>query len=108
MSEGAQTQRIVEVDLPNGSTGLIQVRELDGGGATKVSSEERFNFGDVTTTLEGISEALRTSLAKARPANVSVTLGVELTVKSGKLTALIIEGGGKATLSVTLEWAGTP
>jgi len=97
--------RVVEVALPNGATGLMTVRQLDGGGADKVGWQDRFDFAGVGETLEGVADALKASMAKARPSKVTVELGVELAVKSGKLTALIVEGDAKATFTVTLEWS---
>ena len=102
----AVATRVVEVELPNGATALVRAREFEGRGARKVGWEDRFDFKGVAETLEGIADALRSSLAKARPSNVTVELGVELAVKSGKLTGLIVEGEGKGSLTVTLEWEG--
>jgi hypothetical protein len=41
-----------------------------------------------------------------QPKKATVEFGVEVTVKSGKLTALIVEGEGKGNLKITLEWGG--
>lgn len=98
--------RVVEVELPNGATALVRAREFEGGGARKVGWEDRFDFKGVAETLEGVADALRTSLAKARPSKVTVELGVELAVKSGKLIGLIVEGEGGGSFTVTLEWGG--
>jgi hypothetical protein len=103
----AGERRVVEVDLPNGATGLVAVRELDGGGADKVGWQDRFDFQGVSDTLEGVADALRASMVRARPTKVTVELGVQLAVKAGKLTALIVGGDAKATLTVTLEWSGS-
>jgi hypothetical protein len=35
---------------------------------------------------------------------VTVELAIELAVKSGKLTGLVVDGEGKGALTVTLEW----
>jgi hypothetical protein len=35
-----------------------------------------------------------------------VELGLELAVKSGRLTGLLVEGAGSGSLKVTLEWGG--
>lgn len=98
--------RIVEVLLPNGATALVRATDLDGGGfgATKAGFADRFDFDDVVATLEAVSGAIRAGLAKAAPDKVTVELGIELTVKSGRLTGLVVEGGGTASLSITLEW----
>jgi Trypsin-co-occurring domain 1 len=100
--------RVVEVVLPNKAVALVQVTDLDGGGqvAEKVSWKDTFDFADVPGTLEGIAQAIRSGLAKAAPSKTTVELGLDVAVKSGKLTAMLVEGGAKASLKVTLEWGG--
>lgn len=101
------TTEVVEVQLPNGTTALVRAIKVDdGGGATKTGIGDKFNFDDVAGTLEGLSSAIRTALANAAPDKVSVELGIELAIKSGKLTGLVVEGEDKGSLSVTLEWGG--
>ncbi len=95
--------KIVEVTLPNGAVALVQARQVDGGGATKTGFG-RLDFDGVTKTLEGVTEAVRSAVAKAAPSKVSVELGVELVVKSGALVGLIVDGESIGSLTVTLEW----
>ena len=101
-------RRVVEVDLPNGTRALVRANDLDEPtrGATKTSALSAFDFDEVSGVLEGLSVALRQALAKASPDKVTVELGLELAVKSGKLTGLLVEGEGTASLAVTLEWNG--
>ena len=94
---------IVEVKLPNGETALVRARTLDGGGATK-TGVGKLNLDSVSRTLEGVSEAVQAGLKKAAPTKVSVELAMEFAVKSGVLTALIVDGESKGSLTVTLEW----
>jgi Na+/H+-translocating membrane pyrophosphatase len=54
--------------------------------------------------LEGMSVAVKSALAKSAPDRVSVEFGLELAVKSGALTAMLVAGEGNASLKVTLEW----
>jgi hypothetical protein len=53
-------------------------------------------------------KAIATDLAAAwervKPSEASVEFSLALTVKSGKLTGLLVEGGGEAALKVTLTW----
>jgi len=97
--------RIIEVALPNGATTLVRAIDVDGG-ATKTNFGDKFDFAEVASTLEGLTDALRASLVRAAPDNVTVQLGLELAVKAGKLAALIVEGEGKGSLAITLEWQG--
>lgn len=97
---------VVEITLPNDSTALARVATVDEVGATKTSAIEKLDFGDVGETLSGLAEGIKSALADVAPDSVKVELGLELAVKSGKLTGLLVEGEGKGSLQVTLEWGG--
>jgi hypothetical protein len=101
-----QEQQVVEVKLANGATALARVTAVDGIGATKTSALDSLDFDAVGETLEGVVESIRSSLAKVTPDRVSVSLGIELAVKAGKLTGLIVDGEGKGSIGITLEWEG--
>jgi hypothetical protein len=99
--------RVVEVVLPNKTVALVQATELDddGGPAEKVGWKDTFDFEQVSGTLEGIAQAVRSGLDKVRPSKTTVELGIQLAVKNGKLTGMLVEGQAQASLKVTLEWA---
>jgi hypothetical protein len=101
---------VVEVVLPNGKVALMQAADLDddGHGAAKVSRKDIFRFEDVSGTLEGIGEMVRSGLEKVKPSKTTVELGIQLAVKNGKLTGLIVEGKVEASLKVTFEWGPEP
>ncbi|MFD3458385.1 CU044_2847 family protein [Nocardia fluminea] len=48
----------------------------------------------------------RAGAARFRPDEVSVEFGVELAVKTGKLTSVLAEGASKASIKLTLTWNG--
>jgi hypothetical protein len=83
------------------------VSTIDGIGATKTSAVPKFDFEEVGRTLEGVAEAVKASLARAKPDKVTIELGLKLAVKSGKLTGLVVEGQGEGSLAVTMEWEGS-
>jgi len=97
-------EQIVELRLPNGSAALARVDQIGGGAEKTGASVPSFDFKEIGATLEGLAQTLQGALAKAAPDKVKVELGLELTVKSGKLTGLLVEGGGKGSLGITLEW----
>ncbi len=100
--------RVVEVMLPNKTVALVRVTDLDEGGqvAEKVGWRDVLDSEGVSGMLEGIAQAVRSGLEKVTPSKATVELGIELAVKNGKLTGLIVEGDAKASLRVTLEWGG--
>jgi hypothetical protein len=110
MAEGSsESTEVVEVVLPNRAVVLARVHRVKGGGAEKVGWQDRFAFDDVAAAIEGVTDAVRAAVTKATPDKLSVTVGFELAVRAGKLTALLVEGAAKATVAVTVEWQpGSP
>jgi len=84
------------------------VELADGGGPSVIGAAEALSFDGVRSTLEGVAAELAKAWEKVQPDEATVGFGIKLTAKSGKLTGLIVDGGGEAALTVTLKWtAGT-
>lgn len=81
---------------------LAQVAE--GGGPQVVGLREAFSFDGVRATIEAVAEQLSCAWEKVQPSEASVEFGISLSTKTGKLSALLVEGGGEATLKITLSW----
>ncbi len=104
-------EELTEIILPNGAIVAVRVTNPGGakdwvGGADKVSFVDKLNFTDVANSIAGIAEAMGSVFERAKPDKAVVSLGFEIAVKSGKLIAILVEGEGKGTLNVSLEWAG--
>jgi len=95
--------QVVEITLPNGAIALARVSRL-GGGAEKTAAIPRLDFADFAEVLEGITTSLKEALDRAAPDKVSVTMELELALKSGKLSGLLVDGEGKGSVGITLEW----
>jgi Na+/H+-translocating membrane pyrophosphatase len=95
---------VVEVELANGVVALVQVADVEQGGASKTGPLGKFDLGAVAGTLEGLSTTIRAALAKAAPDKVTVEFGLQLAVTSGTLTGLLVDGESSGSLNVTLEW----
>jgi Trypsin-co-occurring domain 1 len=96
-----ESTRLVKTNLPNGTSILIE--------AILVSEEQDVaaienRFEDLIGPLEGIATAVSEAIAKIKPKKASVELGIEVGLESGKLTALLVKGTGKANLKVVLGW----
>src|SRR5689334_639437 len=104
--------KVVEVMLPNKAVALVQAADLDEGTelqedegvAEKVGWKDTFDLEQVAGTLEGIAQAIRSGLEKAMPNKTTVELGIELAIKNGMLTSMLVDGKADASLKVTLEW----
>ena len=93
---------VVELELPSGRA--VAVRAVSLGGAQDVGALDALHFRNVTETIEDIAEAISEAISKAAPKKATVSFGVEIAVKAGKLVSLLTEADGKATLNVTMEW----
>lgn len=82
----------------------IWVQLAESGGAQTASLKEQFAFEAVGQALEAMASELGKIWQTVKPAEATVELGLSLTAKSGRLTALLVEGGGEASLKVKLMW----
>ena len=94
----------MSVDLENGRSIQIEVTPSSGRSDAALDKKE---FADVTESLEGIIDAISGTIHKTLPTKATVKFGVSVGVESGKLTAMIVKGSGKANLEITMEWDRT-
>jgi len=86
-----------------GSTTFF-VEVAAGGGPENVGVREALSFDGVRDTVEAISNELLQVWDRVKPSEASVEFGLSLTAKTGKLTGLLVEGDGQASLKVTVKW----
>jgi hypothetical protein len=99
-----ETTTVIDLELPSGNPAAVRVVAL--GGAQDVARLPSVDFQTVTSTIEEIGTALKSTMERVAPTRGKVTFGVELAVKAGALVTLLATADGKATLTVELEWGG--
>lgn len=90
----------VPVQLPNGA--LVKI-EVSRTGREDVGFDVK-SFKGITDAIEGVAEAVTSSLEKVSPDKASVKFGLEIQIEQGSLVAAIVRGTGKANLEISLEW----
>lgn len=75
------------------------------GGMQDVSGFGDFQSKDLVDSITAISEMLASALKQVSPDKFSVEFGIEVTLKAGKLLALLCNAEGKANLKITMEWS---
>jgi len=93
---------IVPILLPDGTRLGIEARAV--GGREKAGLLEAQPLADITRAIEAVAMAFGDSLKRIGPRKAAIEFGIEVAVESGKLTALICKGSGKANLKITLQW----
>lgn len=76
----------------------------DAGGPQTVGLDEALSFEGVRSTVSAICGDLAKAWEAAKPSEATVEFALKVAVKSGKLTGLLVEGGGEAGLTITLTW----
>jgi len=95
---------VTERRLVKAGDAEFYVEVSDTGGPTTIRDTGPLSFDGVRATVEGIATELAQVWQKVKPSEASVAFGLKLTAKSGKLTGLLVEGGGEGSLTVTLTW----
>ncbi len=96
-----QQRYIIPVQLESGR--VIQVEATTLSGEQDVS-KLAFRFADVTNVIEELSQAMVRVFSKAKPRTAEIEFGIDVSVEAGQLTALLVSGGGKGSLRITLSW----
>lgn len=94
----------VVVKLKNGTMFQVETTAPPGGNVASLTQMSVQAFDGVRSALEGISNEVLSAMSKVKPKSAKVEFGIKVSVESGKLTGLLVQGAGEANLTVTLEW----
>ncbi|MFI2632322.1 CU044_2847 family protein [Streptomyces collinus] len=75
-----------------------------GGGPQTVGLGRAVSFDEVRECIEAVTAQLAQAWDRVKPSEATVEFGLSVTTKGGKLVGLIVEGGGTASLKVSLTW----
>jgi hypothetical protein len=95
---------VTEQRLVQAGGAEFYVELADTGGPAAIRADTVLSFDGVRSTIEGIATELSKVWDKVKPDEASVEFALKLTARSGRLTCLVVEGGGEASLTVTLAW----
>ncbi|MEU9999895.1 CU044_2847 family protein [Streptomyces sp. NPDC050848] len=108
------THGIARIRLDDGTPVWARISEPEelrrGGGFTDTGIGDR--VGDrvvsmaegLTDVVRGVVGSLRGGLDPQAPVEVSVSFGIELSAQAGKVISVLAEGGGTASIAVSLTW----
>jgi hypothetical protein len=102
------TPSTIRASLPGGEQIWIETTSLASGTEGDISAigvlPEPLPIGMLQSAITSLSRVLKDAIDDAKPTGASVEFGIEVGVDSGKLTALLVKGTGKANLKITLSW----
>jgi len=94
-------QEKLPVALDGGNIVYVEATLLGGDEEVSISL---FSFEDLRGPLVAIGKNISAVMEELKPKSASVEFGIEVGVEGGKLTALLVQGAGKANLKITLSW----
>jgi hypothetical protein len=87
--------RLVKVQLPTGQQ--IWARVTDGPtDVGAVDTLRSLSAEDLREAIEGVAQSVAEAAESVLPDQVSLEFGLELSLKTGKLTSVLAEAAGKA------------
>ena len=96
-----QNGQVIPVDV-DGTTILVEATVH--GGDEEISGGGLPSFTGIGSAITKIAREISSSLETIRPRKATVEFSCEIAVESGALTALIVNGSGSGSITVTLEW----
>ena len=105
-TQGAAT--VVTARLPSGAPIRVEVAGTAADDAMTSVGLRDLEIGDALNAVSEIGAAVVDRLKDAKPAKATVELRLGFAVEAGRLVALWVSGKGEASLTVTLEWSGSP
>lgn len=101
-------RHVRSVSLGNGSGSvLFEVEEIGSSNDAPVEVEvgrHDFSMDDICSTVRSVAHAVWEGLSEIKAKRTVLEFGVEIGAESGHLTAFIVQGSGKASLKITVEW----
>jgi hypothetical protein len=96
---------IVDVELSDKTIIGIELEETIEDQRVSYS---KISMQDVMQKLESLARDVGDSVKRisdaASPDEVSIEMGLEASLETGKLSAILVQGGSKAHFKVTLKW----
>jgi Trypsin-co-occurring domain 1 len=97
--------KVIPVKITETLTVMVEARAL--GGEEDVSNK-LLSFEPVTEAIEAIANQIGSTVEKIKPDKVTIEFGLEISVKSGQLVTLLVNGEQKGNLKISMEWGNKP
>lgn len=96
---------IVATMLSSGERIFVEAIPLDGFGTEVEVILSASSFKSFTDGVEAVVQQMIRSLGKVRLHSANIVLNFEIGVESGQLMALLVKGGGTASVRITLDFS---
>ena len=80
------------------------VTVVDDGPVQVGAEQPALSFAGVRETLHAVASEVAAVWHEVQPDEATVEFGLSATAKTGKLTGLIVDGGGEAAFKVSMTW----
>jgi Trypsin-co-occurring domain 1 len=97
--------RTIGVELEDGAKLAVAVETT--GGALVADQDILARVSTIAASVESVSRSMLDAVKRVSPKSATVELNFGLALEAGQLVALFGKAKGEASITVTLEWAGS-
>jgi hypothetical protein len=99
---------LLRIVLPTGQQLWANVSADGPADVSLPQAIHKLDLEDLRNTIEGVAQSIHAAVESVRPDQLSLEFGVELAMKTGKLTSVLAEVSGSASLKITMSWNTDP
>ena len=93
--------KTLPVQLPDGRHIHAELKLL--GGEEEIAPK-LLSFEGISESISSLAQGLQASLSDLKPSKIKLEFGVQLSIESGQLTAVLVKSTGEGSLKIALEW----
>ncbi|MEJ3750059.1 CU044_2847 family protein [Actinomycetes bacterium KLBMP 9797] len=99
---------LLRIELPTGQQVWANVSANGPADVSLPQAMHKLDLEDLRNTIAGVTQSVHAAIETVQPDQLSVEFGVELAMKTGKLTSVLAEVSGNASLKITMSWGADP
>lgn len=96
--------KLIQIQMPTEQVIWAQATTDGPSNVSATSVLQRLDPEELRSTIHAVSESLRQALEQLAPNEVSIEFGLEFVLKTGKLTSVLAEASGAASVKVAVTW----
>ena len=105
MDSHPKSSQVVSIQTSDGNTVYVRATmEKIPGEEVQVSGGPTKWIGGITEAIKLVAQQVQDGFDDIKPKKTTVEFGLELSLQTGKLLAILTDASQKASIKVTLEW----
>ena len=100
-------KNITTIKLSDGSEALVQIYNNESREQQVAFFEKKFDIKDLQSSIKSLTKDIIQPFSDIKVDKIKVEMGLNIGIKSGKITSLLVNGNLDTAMKVTVEWINT-